>query len=65
MSSRRTIPPHRPGHVVIVGWDNPMETFFAQVLPAGGDVDDRNLVLWVGGLARTVMVERLQATMAE
>lgn len=48
MSSRRTLAPHQPGLVVIVGWDNPMGTFFAQVLPADDDVDDEDLVLWVG-----------------
>lgn len=48
MSSRRTIEPHQPGLVVIVGWDNPMATYFAQVLPADDDIDDEDLVLWLG-----------------
>lgn len=48
MSSRRTIAPLQPGLVVIVGWDNPMATFFAQVLPADDVIDDEDLVLWLG-----------------
>ncbi len=48
MSSRRTIPSHKPGLAVIVGWDNPMSTYFAQVTPTSEDVDDEDLVLWIG-----------------
>lgn len=50
MSSRRQIPCRIVGQAVIVGWDNPLSTFFAQVfLDAGiaGD-DPRDCVLWVG-----------------
>ena len=31
MSSRRSIPAHAPDLTVVVGWDNPLSTFFAQV----------------------------------
>ena len=31
MSSRRSIPARAPDLTVVVGWDNPLSTFFAQV----------------------------------
>lgn len=44
MSSRRENIPCRPGFAVVVGWDNPLMTFFAQVRRTRGD----KLVLWIG-----------------
>jgi hypothetical protein len=35
--SRNTIPARLPGLTVVVGWDNPMGTFFAQVEREQGD----------------------------
>lgn len=45
--SRRDIPAKRPGTTVVVGWGNPMQTFFTQVEDenAGDDAD----LLWLGG----------------
>ncbi len=49
MSSRRTIPARYLAITVVVGWDNPMQTFFAQVDRAEGNDDpDDPPLLWVG-----------------
>jgi len=49
MSSRFTIPPRKPGLVIAIGWDNPLGTFFAQVLRVQKDDDPRDpVILWVG-----------------
>jgi len=49
MSSRNTIPARRPGLTVVVGWDNPLGTFFAQVDRQQDDDDPRDpTLLWVG-----------------
>ena len=49
--SRRTIPTHAPGLTVVVGWDNPLGTFFAQVARALESDDDESypIVFWIGG----------------
>ena len=44
--SRFAIPGKHPGLLVTVGWDRPLQTFFAQVERPGCDSDD--LVLWLG-----------------
>jgi hypothetical protein len=50
MSSRRSIPARAPGLTVVVGWDNPLSTFFAQVERAQDDDDPRDpILLWIGG----------------
>lgn len=47
--SRYTIPAIIPYITVVVGWDNPLETFFAQVTrePDGEDESDP-IVFWIG-----------------
>ena len=49
MSSRHEIPARQPGWCVVVGWDNPMMTFFAEVerIQAADDARDPTL-LWLG-----------------
>jgi hypothetical protein len=32
---------------IVVGWDRPLQTFFAQVWD-GGELEEGNLLLWVG-----------------
>lgn len=52
LMSRYTIPSHNPLHLIEVGWDKPMTTYFGQVMvpaPADSDEDDKTL-LWVGGI---------------
>lgn len=48
--SRHEIPARDPAHKVIVGWDHPLQTFFAQVIDrraeAAGAGD--KFVLWEG-----------------
>lgn len=49
MSSRNIIPAHQPGLTVVVGWDNPLGTFFAQVDRQQDNDDPRDpTLLWVG-----------------
>ena len=49
MSSRRSIPARASGLTVIVGWDNPLWTFFAQVERVQDDDDPRDpILLWIG-----------------
>lgn len=48
------------GHEIVVGWDNPLETFFVQVWDESSDADDP--VLWVGTTPEAVAtVEALSA----
>ena len=48
------------GHEIIVGWDNPLETFFVQVWDESSDADDP--VLWAGTKPKEVAsVEALAA----
>ena len=46
--SRHALDPFEARHDVVVGWDSPLNTFFAQVLDteAGDDLDYE--VLWIG-----------------
>jgi hypothetical protein len=44
--SRHEIPGRTPELEVVVGWDNPLQTFFTQVLPPGDEDDD--ILLWLG-----------------
>jgi hypothetical protein len=49
--SRHTIPAKNPDHEIDVGWDQPMNTYFAQVLKNVIDQegDDDVVILWIGG----------------
>jgi hypothetical protein len=54
--SRHEIPARDPAHKIIVGWDHPLQTFFAQVIDrkledAG---DDEKFVLWQGCSLREI-----------
>ena len=53
--SRHDIPAKRPGFTVVVGWDNPMSTFFAQVEDKTAGEDDDPVVLWLGGRHHEVL----------
>jgi hypothetical protein len=54
--SRYDIPTRDPGLSAAVGWDNPLQTFFAQVMrPETADEDDDNMLLWVGAEPREVI----------
>lgn len=47
--SRHEIAARDPNHIVTVGWDNPMQTFFAQVERQQDDDDPRDPILfWLG-----------------
>lgn len=54
--SRHEIRPRDPGHKVIVGWDHPLQTFYAQVIDrkkeAAGS-DDKH-VKWIGCKPREI-----------
>lgn len=53
--SRHEIPAKQPGLTVVVGWDNPMTTFFAQVEDESAGDDADPIVLWLGGSRREVL----------
>jgi hypothetical protein len=54
--SRYDIPTRDPGLSAVVGWDNPLQSYFAQVLrPETADDGDDNVVLWVGAAPREVI----------
>ena len=67
MSSRNTIAARKPGLDVVVGWDNPMRTFFAQVDRQQEDDDSRDpIILWLGSSPREVLrPEDLVAPLAQ
>lgn len=47
--SRHDLQPFDPTHDVVVGWDPPLHTFFAQVLDTKTDeADDNYEVVWIG-----------------
>jgi hypothetical protein len=66
MSSRRTIPARAPDLTVIVGWDNPLSTFFAQVERVQDDNDPRDpILLWIGSeVGEVVQAEQLAGPLA-
>jgi hypothetical protein len=55
--SRHTIPARDPNLTIVVGWDNPLVTYFAQVArPEDPDrEDDDPILLWVGANPREVI----------
>jgi hypothetical protein len=54
--SRYDIPTRDPRLSAAVGWDNPLQSYFAQVLrPETADDDDDNVLLWVGAAPREVI----------
>ena len=46
--SRYSIPAQDPDLTVIVGWDNPLVTFFAQVFDPSIEEDAEACLLWIG-----------------
>ena len=46
--SRYSIPAQQPGLTVIVGWDNPLQTLFAQVFDPSIEDDEAACLLWIG-----------------
>ena len=64
--SRYSIPAQDPDLTVIVGWDNPLLTFFAQVFNASIADDDEACVLWIGTAPQAIStVAALQAQLAD
>jgi hypothetical protein len=62
--SRYTFTGHRPALSIVVGWDKPLRTYFAQVWEGGGPPAGE-LRLWVGaGLDRVLTVETLAGLLA-
>jgi hypothetical protein len=56
MSSRITIPAREHGVTVVVGWDNPLMSFFAQVVRDQEEIDERDPVtVWVGAARGEVL----------
>jgi len=54
-----------PCFTVVVGWDNPLATFFAQVFDPSIDDDDEAYVLWIGAAPQAIpSVAALQAQLA-
>jgi len=64
--SRYDIPTRNPNLWAVVGWDNPLQSFFAQVLqPETAGDDEGNVLLWVGAAPREVItVEDLACHLA-
>jgi hypothetical protein len=63
--SRYSIPAQDPALTVIVGWDNPLMTFFAQVFNPSIADDDEACVLWIGAAPEAIpTVAALQAQLA-
>jgi hypothetical protein len=63
--SRYRIPAQDPGLTVIVGWDNPLVTFFAQVFDPSIEEDAEACLLWIGTAPQAIpTVAALQAQLA-
>jgi hypothetical protein len=52
--SRHTIPAKDDGHEVVVGWDQPLLTFFAIVYDKSKRGTDDDIVLWKGTRPREI-----------
>ena len=51
MSRYEFLPPRWPDHIALaIGWDRPLNTFFAQVMDYSKGEDDDCVLVWVGGL---------------
>lgn len=62
--SRYTFEGNRPEFSIVVGWDNPLESYFAQVWD-GGELEKGNLRLWAGaGPERVTTVATLAMLVA-
>ena len=62
--SRYSIPAQNPA-LTVVGWDNPLQTLFAQVFDPSIEDDDKACVLWIGTAPEAIpTVAALQAQLA-
>ena len=63
--SRYSFPAQDPRLTVVVGWDNPLTTFFAQIVDPSLDDEDEAYVLWIGTAPQAIpTVAALQAQLA-
>jgi len=63
--SRYSVPAQDPGLTVIVGWDTPLTTFFAEVFDPSIEEDDVAYLLWIGTDPQALpTVAALQAQLA-
>jgi hypothetical protein len=63
--SRYSVPAQDPDLTVIVGWDNPLMTFFAQVFNPSIEDDDEACLLWIGTAPQAIStVAALQVQLA-
>ncbi len=64
--SRYSIPAQHPGLTIIVGWDNPLVTFFAQAFDPSVEDEAEADLLWIGTALREIpTVAALQAQLAD
>lgn len=63
---RSRIPANNPNQHIILGWDKPLETFFAQVYDSTVD-EDENPILWLGATPGDEInsVEQLQDRLSQ
>lgn len=50
--SRYQLSAKNPGQTVVCGYDAPLQSWFATVTEERADLDDDNVVLWIGGRPR-------------
>jgi hypothetical protein len=63
-NSRYHFPGHHPNHLISVGWDAPLTTFFAQIFSSDEDEDEP--ILWLGDEPRQIpTLEMLVKEVAE
>ena len=63
--SRYSIHGQNPALTVVIGWDNPLQTFFAQVFDPSIEEDEEADLLWLGtALQEIPTVAVLQAQLA-
>ena len=64
--SRYHFPAQDPRFTAVVGWDNPLTTFFAQVFNPPIEDDDEACLLWIGTAPEAIpTVAALQAQLAD
>lgn len=61
--SRHEFTGNRPNLQIVVGWDRPLDTYFAQVWD-GGELEEGNLLLWLGADLERVEIDDLAAELA-
>jgi hypothetical protein len=64
--SRYSIPAQHAALTIVVGWDNPLQTFFAQVFDPSVEEDEEADLLWIGTAPQAIpTVAALQAQLAD